>query len=138
MLTTATSATARRGLDNRIHLAQGDATNFDLNALFGIAAADRIVISYALSMIPDWQHAIERAVQQLTPGGSLHIVDFGRMDTMASMPRAAFLNFLAHYNVTPRRDLEAALRSAAHRHNLSLSFETSTAGYCVYAVLKRA
>jgi S-adenosylmethionine-diacylgycerolhomoserine-N-methlytransferase len=138
MLTTATAATARRGLGERIRLAEGDATNFELNTMFGIATADRIVISYALSMIPDWQHAIERAVQQLAPGGALHIVDFGRMDTMASMPRAAFLNFLAHYNVTPRRDLEAALRSAAHRYNLALSFETSTAGYCVYAVLRRA
>jgi S-adenosylmethionine-diacylgycerolhomoserine-N-methlytransferase len=137
MLSTATSATARRGLANRIQLAHGDATTFNLNDLFGIAAADRIVISYALSMIPDWQHAIERAVQQLAPGGALLVVDFGRMDTMAAAPRAAFLNFLAHYNVTPRRDLEAVLRSAAHRYNLALTFENATAGYCVYAVLKR-
>ena len=137
MLTTATGTTARNGLRKRIGLAQGDATTFDLNTMFGVATADRIVISYALSMIPNWQHAVERAVQQLAPGGALHIVDFGRMDTMPDVPRTAFLTFLAHYNVSPRRDLEAVLRSAAHRYNLALSFETSKAGYCTDAVLKR-
>lgn len=137
MLKTAASATARGGVSDRIELAKGDATTFNLNEMFGIGTADRIFISYALSMIPDWEEAIERAVEQLAPGGSLHIVDFGRMDTMAAPPRSAFLSFLAHYNVTPRRDLEVALRSVTHRHNLSMTFETAKAGYCVYAVLRK-
>lgn len=138
MLTTAGCATERASYSNRIQLAQGDATAFNLRDMFGFDAADRIFISYALSMIPDWEEAIERAVEQLAPGGALHIVDFGGMDTMAAAPRAAFLGFLAHYNVTPRRDLEVALRSVTHRHNLSMTFETARAGYCVYAALKRA
>ncbi|MBR2537457.1 MAG: methyltransferase domain-containing protein [Hyphomicrobium sp.] len=138
MLKTAASATARNGVSDRIQLAQGDATTFNLDQMFGIAKADRIFISYALSMIPDWEEAVERAVEQLSPGGSLHIVDFGRMDTMAAPPRSAFLSFLAHYNVTPRRDLEVVLRSATHRHNLAMTFETAKAGYCVYAVLRKS
>ncbi|HPG88615.1 MAG TPA: class I SAM-dependent methyltransferase [Hyphomicrobium sp.] len=138
MLATAARATERQDLESQIRLAQGDATTFNLRDLFGFASADRIFISYALSMIPDWEEAIERAVEQLAPGGSLHIVDFGRMDTMAAAPRTAFLGFLAHYHVTPRRDLEVALRSVTHRHNLSMTFETARAGYCVYAVLKRS
>lgn len=137
MLSTAASASSRNNMTDRIQLAQGDATTFRLSDMFGIEKADRIFISYALSMIPDWEEAIERAVEQLAPGGALYIVDFGRMDTMSSLPRAAFLSFLAHYNVTPRRDLEVALRSATHRHNLSMKFESSTAGYCVYAVIRR-
>ena len=137
MLRTAAAASQRKQLTDRILLAQGDATSFQLREMFGIEKADRIFISYALSMIPDWEEAIERAVEQLAPGGSLHIVDFGRMDTMAAAPRSAFLKFLAHYNVTPRRDLEVALRSATHRHNLSMTFETAKAGYCVYAVIRR-
>lgn len=137
MLRTAATASQRSALTDRIQLAHGDATSFQLNDMFGFQKADRIFISYALSMIPDWEEAIERAVEQLAPAGSLHIVDFGRMDTMASLPRSAFLSFLAHYNVTPRRDLEVALRSATHRHNLSMTFETATAGYCVYAVIRR-
>ena len=52
MLATAGRATARAGLAHRIRLARGDATAFDPAALFGEAVFDRIVISYALSMIP--------------------------------------------------------------------------------------
>ena len=105
--------------------------------MFGLKSADRIFISYALSMIPDWPAAVERGVAQLAPGGQLHIVDFGRMDRMPSLPRAAFRRFLTHYNVTPRRDLEAVLRATAHRHGLSCAFEEMRSGYTAYAVLKR-
>ena len=40
-------------------LAQGDATDFDAAALFGVSGFDRIFISYALSMIPDWQRTVD-------------------------------------------------------------------------------
>lgn len=137
MLNTANSAIARHGLAGRCKLAEGDATNFSIAAMFGPARADRIFISYALSMIPDWPNAIENSVTQLAPGGQLHIVDFGRMDNMASLPRSAFLKFLAHYNVTPRRDLESTLRAVAARHGLAIRFEEMPSGYCAYAVLSR-
>lgn len=138
MLTTAESAVNRNALGNRVMLAEGDATTFDLKALFDIDSADRIFISYALSMIPNWPLAVDRALAQLSHGGSLHIVDFGRMDRMPSLPRAGFLKFLAHYNVTPRRDMEEVLRVAAHKAGARLQFEESAMGYSVYAVLKRA
>ena len=38
---------------------------------------DRIVISYALSMIPPWEAVTAQAIARLSPGGSLHLVDFG-------------------------------------------------------------
>jgi S-adenosylmethionine-diacylgycerolhomoserine-N-methlytransferase len=137
MLATSKRSIARRGISGRVDLAEGDATNFDLEQMFGIPSADRIFISYALSMIPDWPAAIEHGVAQLAPGGQLHVVDFGRMDNMPFLPRAAFLRFLAHYNVTPRRDLEKVLRAAAGRHGLACSFEEMRSGYTAYAVLKR-
>jgi S-adenosylmethionine-diacylgycerolhomoserine-N-methlytransferase len=137
MLATSKSSVGRQGIETRVELAEGDATNFDLNQMFGLETADRIFISYALSMIPDWPSAVEQSVAQLSPGGQLHIVDFGRMDNMPSIPRAAFLRFLAHYNVTPRRDLEAVLRATARRHGLTCAFEQMRSGYTDYAVLKR-
>lgn len=137
MLATAKSTIDRRGLGGCIELAEGDATDFDLTAMFGIEAADRVFISYALSMIPDWPTAVERAVAQLATGGALHIVDFGRMENMPSIPRAAFRRFLAHYNVTPRHDLESVLRLTAKRHGLACSFEEMRSGYTAYAVLRR-
>jgi S-adenosylmethionine-diacylgycerolhomoserine-N-methlytransferase len=137
MLATARNAIGRRGLSGQAILAEGDATNFDLNAMFALPCADRIFISYALSMIPDWPAAIDRAIAQLAPGGALHIVDFGRMDSMPTLPRAAFRRFLAHYNVTPRRDLEAVLRDSSRRHGLDLRFEEMRSGYTAYGVLRR-
>jgi S-adenosylmethionine-diacylgycerolhomoserine-N-methlytransferase len=137
MLATASQAVSRSSIRPRVELAEGDATHFDLNRMFGIAAADRIFISYALSMIPDWPAVIDTAISQLAPRGQLHVVDFGRMDKMPAWPRSAFRRFLARYNVTPRRDLEAVLRAAAARRGLACAFEETRRGYSAYAVLRR-
>lgn len=137
MLRTAKSAIERNGYANRVKLAHGDATHFDLAAVFGLPCADRIFISYALSMIPDWPAAVDCAARSLTPNGALHVVDFGRLENMPAPAKFAFLKFLNHYNVTPRRDLEAVLRAAAKRHGLSLSFDEMRSGYTAYAVLRR-
>lgn len=137
MLSTAATGIRRGGFSDRIHLAEGDATAFDLDAMFQIPNADRIFISYALSMIPDWPAAIDCAARQLAPGGSLHLVDFGRMDRMPALPRGPFLAFLKHYNVTPRRDLEPVARDVALRHGLSFEFDEMRYEYAAYAVLRR-
>ncbi len=137
MLRTATAAIQKNGLRDRVKLAQGDATNFDLQATFELAGADRIFISYALSMIPDWPSAIESAVRALNPGGALYIVDFGRMERLPHAPRWAFRRFLKHYNVTPRHDLERVSREAAGRHGMRMRFEESRRGYSAYAVLTK-
>jgi len=137
MLATAGTAMAQLSLAGRCNLAEGDATRYYLGGMFGIDGADRIFISYALSMIPDWPAAIECSIRQLKAGGSLHIVDFGRMGNMPSLPRTAFRSFLAHYNVTPRHELETVLRDCAARDGLALTFEEMSSGYSVYAVLRR-
>ena len=137
MLTTATAAVEKQGFSQRITLAQGDATAFDLKALFDMPSADRVFISYALSMIPDWPKAIDRAVASIAPGGSLHIVDFGRMDRMAPAQRWAMRRWLKHYNVNPRIELEPVLRAIAAHHGLTVSFEETPRGYSAYAVLRR-
>ena len=137
MLRTATAAVQKNSLQDRVKLAQGDATNFDLQATFQLAGADRIFISYALSMIPDWPRAIENAVRALNPGGALFIVDFGRMERLPHAPRWAFRRFLKHYNVTPRHDLEGVAREAARRHGMQMRFEESRRGYSAYVVLMK-
>ena len=40
------------------------------------AAIDKLYFSYALTMIPDWQAAIENAIAMLKPGGLIGVVDF--------------------------------------------------------------
>ena len=87
MLTTAISAIDRRGLKKAIRVAHGDATKFDSKALFRIAAFDRVMISYSLSMIPDWHRVVAQALRCLKPGGQLHIVDFGNQERLPRVAR---------------------------------------------------
>ena len=77
MLTRAIDSLDRSGLSARGRVAHCDAFLFDPRRLFGRTNFDRIFISYSISMIPDWNGAIDRAVDLLAPGGELHIVDFG-------------------------------------------------------------
>ena len=55
MLKTAQRNIDNAGLSGSITLAQGDATMFSAKELFGKSQFDRVFISYALSMIPNWQ-----------------------------------------------------------------------------------
>ena len=73
---------ARAALGTGARLAQGDACRFDAPALFGRDCFDRVVLSYALSMIPDWERALQQAARLVAPGGSLHVVDFGSLEAM--------------------------------------------------------
>src|SRR5450631_3321857 len=48
------------GFQRRIVLAHADATDFSAQKTFGIAKFDRVFFSYTISMIPNWQAAIEQ------------------------------------------------------------------------------
>lgn len=138
MLETASAAIARHGFSGRTMLAQGDATDFDTNVLFGQPAFDRIFISYALSMIPGWERTIPTALAALAPGGSLHIVDFGQQDGLPRWFRSGLHAWLAKFHVEPRDSLREVLESECQRTGASLSFETLYRGYAVRAVVTRA
>lgn len=137
MLETAEQSLRRKGLLAHARLAQGDATNFDPKALFGRAQFDRVYISYALSMIPVWQEAIEHAADMVAPGGILSVVDFGQSEGLPGPFKRGLFRFLAHYHVTPRPDLEAVLKDVAARKGLALRFERLYRGYTHYAELRR-
>jgi S-adenosylmethionine-diacylgycerolhomoserine-N-methlytransferase len=138
MLETASAAVARNGLSGRTALAKGDATDFDANVLFGQPAFDRIFISYALSMIPGWEKSIPAALAALSPGGSLHIVDFGQQDGLPRWFRSGLRTWLAKFHVEPRDSLRAVLESECQKIGASLSYGTLYRGYAVRAVVTRA
>ena len=135
MLTTAISAIDRSNLNGRVRVAHGDATAFDPAALFGVKAFDHVMISYSLSMIPDWHAVLDNAVARLTPGGQLHIVDFGRQERLPQIARVVLLRWLALFDVTPRRSLQDALKAIAARSGASLDFQRPFRGYAQSAVL---
>jgi S-adenosylmethionine-diacylgycerolhomoserine-N-methlytransferase len=135
MLTSAITAIARRGLASRIKVAHGDATAFDPELLFGIPSFDHVMISYSLSMIPNWKGVLEAAISRLKPGGRLHIVDFGRQERLPGIARALLLRWLQLFDVTPRDDLERVLSAMAAASGAELRFERPFRGYAQYAVL---
>src|SRR5258707_4529623 len=61
MLTSAIAAISRAGLTSQISVAHGDGTAFDPQARFGKPQFDHVMISYSLSMIPDWRRVLEAA-----------------------------------------------------------------------------
>jgi len=126
----------KAGLVERIVLAQGDATDFDPKAMFGVASFDRVFISYALSMIPPWRAAVSEALAHLAPGGSLHVVDFGGQDRLPHWFRVALVAWLSKFHVEPRGDLEQVLREAAVACGGTLDFESLHRDYARYGVIR--
>ena len=135
MLTSAISAISRRGLTGRIRVAHGDGTAFDPQLLFGLPCFDHVMISYSLSMIPDWRGVLQAAARRLAPGGRLHVVDFGNQERLPGIARALLLQWLRIFDVTPRDDLEAMLAAMAESNGAGLRFDRPFRGYAQYAVM---
>ena len=137
MLETAQTNVDGSGLSKRVTLAQGDASAFSSQALFGVAAFDRVYVSYAVSMIPPWQAAIEQAFAAVKPGGSLHIVDFGQQAELPGWFKAGLQGWLAKFTVTPRAELEAELTVLAARTGAKLEFKRLYRDYAQLAVVRK-
>lgn len=131
MLATANASVQRAGLQSRIVLAQGDATSFDAAALFGVEKFERVFCSYTLSMIPPWQAALAQASRVVAPGGTLSVVDFGRMENLPRWFKAAMRAWLAKFSVTPRASLGDAM---ANLEGYSIAPHDLYRGYTHYTV----
>lgn len=129
------SARATLGEDAR--LVQGDATGFDAQALFGTAQFDRVFISFAVSMIPEWKRAVEHAATLVAPGGTLSVVDFGDMGGLWTPFRAGLRSWLTRFHVTPRTDLADVAAGIAHRRKLKLKTRRGPFGYYTLVRLVR-
>jgi S-adenosylmethionine-diacylgycerolhomoserine-N-methlytransferase len=135
MLTSAIAAISRAGLAGRIKVAHGDATAAHPPKLFVVASFDHVMISYSLSMIPDWRHVLKAAADNLKPGGHLHVVDFGNQERLPAIARVLLKQWLAVFDVTPRDDLERELLAIVEACGADLKFERPFRGYAQYAVV---
>jgi S-adenosylmethionine-diacylgycerolhomoserine-N-methlytransferase len=135
MLASARRAVDRAGLAQQIALARADATE-PLTAAFGLPAYQRIYISYALSMIPAWTTVLDLALAALSPGGELHIVDFGRQDGFPPPLRAALRAWLRAFAVTPCDRLEAELEGRTRRLQGTSTIRHPFGGYAQHAVVR--
>ncbi|OIQ32513.1 MAG: SAM-dependent methyltransferase [Alphaproteobacteria bacterium MedPE-SWcel] len=127
---------ARAKLGGRAQLAQADACGFDALSLFQRARFDRIFISYGISMIPDWETALQVACAHLAPGGELHVVDFSDQNGWPEWFGTALGRWLDKFHVSPRLGLGPALDRLAGSVGGTAQHRQLYRGYAQYGVLR--
>jgi S-adenosylmethionine-diacylgycerolhomoserine-N-methlytransferase len=137
MLETARRSIASAGLADRIALAQADAVTADPVRLFGRRSFDRVMISYALSMIPPWRAVLAHAPALLAPQGALCLVDFGDQAGMPGWFKALLFRWLRWFHVSVRTDLKQELAQLADTAGLELRVRDLYRGYACLAQLER-
>lgn len=137
MLAAAGKAIDSAGLKDRVSLARADAAAFDPQASFGREAYDRIFISYAVSMIPQWRKVVVEAAARLAPGGELHIADFGDMRDLPGWFGSTINTWLGWHHVAPRADLFDVAASLASADGWSLEAKRLHRGFSWVAVIRR-
>ena len=131
MLKSARARFARTQVAQRVALLQGDA----------VAPTDRkaprILMSYSLSMVPDWRRALSVAIDMLEPGGILAIVDFGNFGGLPEWLAAACIGLLSRQDAPPPLELPQELRRQASSRALRVRHEHALAGLYQLAVVER-
>ncbi len=131
---------ARKALGGEAKLGEGDACAFDPVKVFEEPGLDerrfeRIVLSYSLSMIPDWERALDYAASQLAPGGELHVVDFGDLSGLPGPLAKLLRGWLARFHVATRDTLGEAAHRIAKERGLTLTSRRGRFSYFQLHVL---
>ncbi|WP_138469481.1 class I SAM-dependent methyltransferase [Poseidonocella sp. HB161398] len=137
MLRQAEKNSQRAGMSGRIAFARADACSFDPAETLGKGQFDRIVFSYCLSMIPDWQGALAHAVPMLAPGGRIHMVDFGLQSGLPGWFGKGMVFWLSKFHVAPREGMEEAFAQIAAAHGLRAEVAPLYRDYAVIGTLSR-
>jgi S-adenosylmethionine-diacylgycerolhomoserine-N-methlytransferase len=100
MLKTGSQKIQTAGFGSRILLKHGFAETFHFRETFGLDAPfDLIFFSYSLSMVPNWRPAVDRALNNLAPAGSLVILDFGDGADLPGLLRQLTGTWLRRYRI---------------------------------------
>lgn len=139
MLKTAQANLDRQGIARKIQLRQAYSQSFHPENLFDIRRPlDKIIFSYALSIIPPWQESIDHALELLPSGGEIHIVDFGGQDELPSWFRSFLFWWLDKFHVYHKPEILDYLRLLEHEKKGALTVEPLYKGYAYRAVFKKA
>lgn len=133
MLKSARARIARMQIDDRVSLQQGDAATLPIKGKF-----PRILISYSLSMVPDWRRALALAIDGVEAGGILVIVDFGNFSGLPDWLAEGCIEFLSRQDAPPCLELPQELLRHASSRALSMHHEYALAGLYQLAIVTRA
>ena len=139
MLNTARSSLRKQQLDDTVQIKQGFAQNFDPKDLFDLdTPLNKIVFSYALSIIPPWKDSIDHALELLPLGGEIHIVDFGGMEEHPAFFRAFLFWWLKLFHVYHKPEIMEYLKALEAEGQGTLNVQNLYKGYSYIAVFKKA
>ncbi len=138
MLKTANANLRRSDLDERIIVKQAFSQSFSPGSLFNIKTKiDKIVFSYALSIIPPWRESIDHALKILPSGGEMHIVDFGAMNGQPKWFRGLIFWWLKLFHVYHKPEILEYLKRLEFEKSGALDIKHLYRGYAYYAVFTK-
>lgn len=79
----------------------GFAEQTDYGDLLGDTPVDRVLFSYSLSMIPDKEGALDKALASVAPGGEVVVVDFADLSGLPGPVAKALRKWLELFHVEP-------------------------------------
>jgi S-adenosylmethionine-diacylgycerolhomoserine-N-methlytransferase len=135
MLKSARTNMARAGVEHQISLACCLAEDVCPETLFGLAEPfDGLFFSYSLSMMPEWQAALNQGLVNLRTGGSLWVVDFWDQGDLPNWFAVTLQAWLSLFHVRHRPELLEYFGALERYGQVSLSVEPL---YRRYAYLAR-
>ena len=95
---------------------------------------DRFIFSYSLSSIPRPKEVLTNVFQQLPPGGTVHIVDFGNFEWWPIIVKSPLIGFLNLFQVFPEPEITSIFE---YNKECNIDLEKKFGGYSFLAVLRR-
>ena len=139
MLKTAQTNLEHAQMENKISLKQAYSQSFDPAELFGLEEPlNKIVFSYALSIIPPWHESLDHALKLLPSGGQIHIVDFGSQDELPEGFRNFLFWWLKKFHVYYKPEILSYLKQMEIEKKGSLEVQSLFRGYAYRAIFIKA
>jgi S-adenosylmethionine-diacylgycerolhomoserine-N-methlytransferase len=130
MLKTADANVRSGGLEGRVTVATALAQDFDGALQFGLTKPfDRLIFSYALSIMDDWKPAVLHGLTQLKTGGSIHVVDFGEQEGMPGWFKNMLGSWLKQFHVRFRPEVRAFFEALEREGRGTVTFRSVMRGY---------
>ncbi|GFK92376.1 Demethylrebeccamycin-D-glucose O-methyltransferase [Fundidesulfovibrio magnetotacticus] len=118
-------------------LALRPAESPDCLCAFGRERFDAVFYSYCLSMIPEWEQALDAGWDAVAPGGTLAVVDFWGQGGLPDWLEALHARWLALFGVHPRAGLLPRLRAMERASGARLTVDRVRGGYACLAWLEK-
>jgi len=139
MLKTAQTNLEHAQMSNKIKLKQAYSQSFDPKELFELKEPlDKIIFSYALSIIPPWPESLDHALELLPSGGQIHIVDFGSQSELPEYFRKFLFWWLKKFHVYYKPEILSYLKRMDIEKKGSLEVQTLYKGYAYRAIFTKA